>query len=157
MIAHSRFALASLALLALGACQTPGANAPATPAPSANLAGTAWRLVEFQSMDDAQGTARPDDRAKYTLRFGADGRVAARLDCNRGMGPWQGAVTGADGGSLAIGPLATTKMLCPAPSMGDMLGVQLGYVRSYLIRDGRLAMSLMADGGIIVWERIPAR
>lgn len=34
----------------------------------------------------------------------------------------------------------------------------LGYVRSYLLRDGRLYMSLMADGGIYEWRRIdPAR
>ena len=46
-----RFVIAIAAALAVS---TASAAAP----PSA-LAGTHWRLVEFQSMDDAQGTTRP--------------------------------------------------------------------------------------------------
>ena len=44
------------------------------------LAGTAWRLVEFQSMDDAVGTVRPDDPSRYTMRLKGDGTVALRLN-----------------------------------------------------------------------------
>jgi len=29
---------------------------------------------------------------------------------------------------------------------------QAPYVRAYLLRNGRLHLSLMADGGILVWE-----
>ncbi len=39
----------------------------------ASLAGTDWRLVEFQSMDDVTGTVRPEDPSLYTLRLKADG------------------------------------------------------------------------------------
>lgn len=142
-----------VAAATLGGCQ-PNAAAPVVGnAAFAGLAGTSWRLVEFQSMDDAQGTSRPKDPSRYTLRFGPDGRLAAQLDCNRGVGSWKNEISNATGGSLAIGPLATTKMLCPSPSMGELVSTQLNYVRSFTIRDGKLFMSLMADGGTIVWER----
>ena len=118
---------------------------------SAGLNDTQWQLVEFQSMDDSQGISRPNDPAKYTISFGSSGRVWARLDCNRASGPWR---ADAAGGMLTIGPLASTKALCPKPSIGEFLKAQLGYVRSYTMSQGRLNMALMADGGILVWEPI---
>ena len=56
----------------------------ASSGPAQRLAGTRWRLVEIQSMDDAIGTARPSDRDLYTLDLNRDGTAAMRLDCNRG-------------------------------------------------------------------------
>ena len=124
----------------------------ASPLPAA-LAGTEWRLVEFQSMDDAQGTERPSDPALYTMSLHADGSVAMRLNCNRATGTWQ-AQAGPDGtsGQFTFGPLAATRALCPPPSMDEQLSAQAPFVRSYLLKDGRLFLSLMADGGILVWE-----
>lgn len=58
----------------------PAGEAGAPPAASAAaslsnpLAGTEWRLVEFQSMDDAVGTVRPSDPSLYTMRLNGDGR-----------------------------------------------------------------------------------
>ncbi|MBL8771178.1 MAG: META domain-containing protein [Phenylobacterium sp.] len=117
------------------------------------LGGTRWRLVAFQSMDDAQGRTTPTAPDRYTIFFGPDGRAALQLDCNRGWAPWKAAPSGA-GGSLAVGPLATTRMSCPPPSMGSLLETQLPYVRSYTLADGRLHMALMADGGILTWEPV---
>ena len=34
--------------------------------------------------------------------------------------------------------------------------MQAGFVRSFVLREGRLYLSLMADGGILVWEPDPA-
>jgi hypothetical protein len=132
--------------------EEPASAVPAAPGDTAGLAGTSWRLVERQSMDDAQGTTKPDDPAKYTLGFGADGQVAVQLDCNRGTGAWHAQPSGDGSGSIEIGPLATTRALCPEPSLGERIAADLGYVRGYLIRDGRLHLSLMADGGILVFE-----
>lgn len=140
-----------LALTLVTGCMQTGAR-PTAAGPPGGLAGTTWQLVEFQSMDDAQGTKRPDDQKKYTVSFGADGRAALRLDCNRAAGTWQSESRSSSEGSLEFGPLAMTRALCPPPSMGDMLAAQLPYVRSFVLRDGNLAMSLMADGGIIVWR-----
>jgi hypothetical protein len=33
------------------------------------LAGTDWRLVKFQPMDDAIGTVRPDEPSRYTMHM----------------------------------------------------------------------------------------
>jgi heat shock protein HslJ len=117
------------------------------------LAGTSWQLVSFQSMDDSQGTTAVDDSGKYTLTFSEDGKAALRLDCNRGIGSWE-STPSADGssGTLKFGPLAVTRALCPPPSLGEKLARDLDYVRSYLLKDGRLYLSLMADAGIYEWH-----
>jgi len=118
-----------------------------------NLAGTRWRLVEIQSMDDTIGTTRPSDRNLYTLDLNVDGRAALRLNCNRGVGQWsaQPIANGAEG-NFAIGPVAMTRALCPPPSLDERIARDMDYVRSFLLKDGRLYLSLMADGGIYVWE-----
>ena len=115
---------------------------------TAELGGTSWQLVRFQGGDDR--VLVPDDGAKYTIAFGADGSVSARIDCNRGRGSWK-----SDGpGRLEFGPMALTRAMCPPGSLHDHIVRQWGYVRSYVIRDGRLYLSLMADGGIYEYERI---
>ena len=130
------------------------ASAPATaPAAAAPLAGTAWRLVEIQSMDDAIGTTRVDDPSKYTMRLSADGLVAFRLNCNSATGTWSAeAGTDPSSGRFEFGPLAATMALCPPPSVDEQVTRQAPYFRSYLLKDGRLYLSLMADGGIFAWE-----
>lgn len=132
-------------------------SAPVDTTTPDNLAGTRWRLVEIQSMDDAQGTTRPADRAKYTLAFDPEGgRLSMRLDCNRGSGPYEDRRTkGTNEGTMTIGPLAMTRAFCPPPSLGDRIARDMGYVRTYRVGNGRLMFSLMADGGIYVWEVDP--
>lgn len=133
------------------------ATAPAAAQPDNPLAGTAWRLVEFQSMDDARGTTKPADPSLYTMEFHADGAVSMRLNCNRATGSWK-AVPSADpsNGQFEFGPLAATRALCPPPSMDELIAAQAQYVRGYMLRDGRLHLSLMADAGIFVWEPVAA-
>ncbi len=135
----------ALLLLMLGACTT-------TPERSVQpLSGSSWQLVAIESMDDAQGTTKIAGPQRYTLSFGADGRAAFRIDCNRGTGSWQATPAARDSGSLTFGPIATTRMTCPPGSHDQKMMRELPYVRSYLLKDGRLFMSLMADGGIYVW------
>ena len=121
--------------------------------PDEPLRDTSWRLVKFQSMDDAIGTVRPDDPALYTMHLNADGSVTMRLNCNRAMGTWS-AEPGerGDSGRFEFGPLAMTRALCPPPSMDERIAAHSETVRSYLLKDGRLYLSLMADAGIYVWE-----
>lgn len=134
----------------LGGCNSTGDE----PVHSRSLAGTSWRLVEIQSMKDEQGATKPDDPDKYTLSFGADGNVAVRLDCNRGAGAWKSESSGEDSGSITIGPLAMTRMMCLSPSLGDRLGRNLDHVRGYRFFDGKLSLNLMADSGLLIWEPI---
>lgn len=116
------------------------------------LADTKWRLVEIQSMDDAVGIVRPDDPSLYTMRLDADGTVHMRLNCNRANGLWT-AEPSADpsNGVFRFGMLATTKALCPPPSLDEKIAADAKYVRGYLMKENRLYLSLFADGGIYAW------
>ena len=106
-------------------------------------------------MSDEQPTITIDDPAKYSVTFGADGRAAFQVDCNRGNGSWTAAAAASDSGSLTFGPIALTKMFCPQPSIGATVAADLGRVRSYLVSDGKLHLSVEADSGIMHWEPLP--
>lgn len=117
------------------------------------LTGSEWQLVEIQSMDDAVGATRPEEPARFTMRLGADGTASLMLDCNRATGPWTAEAAG-DGtsGRFGLGPLAATGALCPPPRLDEQITGQAQYVRGYRLQDGRLHLTLMADGGIWTWE-----
>lgn len=132
------------AAILLGACA-------GTATQSDTLAGSQWQLLSIQSMDDAQGTTRVADPARYTLSFGSDGRAALRLDCNRGTGSWQAEAASPTTGNLSFGMLATTRALCAPDSLEPRLTRDLPHVRGYLRKDGKLYLSLQADGGIYEW------
>jgi len=55
---------------------------------------------------------------------------------------------------LQFGPLALTRAQCPPGSLHDRIVKQRGYIRSYVMKDGHLFLSLMADGGIYEFEPI---
>jgi para-nitrobenzyl esterase len=93
----------------------------------------------------------PDDKSKYTLAFDGDGVMNARIDCKRANGGWKSAGLN----QLEFGPMAATRAQCPPGSLHDQIVRQLPNVRSYVVNDGRLFLSLMADGGIYEFE--PAR
>ncbi len=140
-----RLAVSAALLLAITGCATT----------SAPLAGTEWQLVHFQSMDDAIGTIRPADPAQFTMRLNADGTVNLRLDCNRANGSWSAESSGdGDSGSFSFGRLAVTRALCPPPNLDERIARDSEYVRTFLLRDGRLHLSLMADAGIYTWEPV---
>ncbi|MFO0157408.1 MAG: META domain-containing protein [bacterium] len=127
-----------------------GCTSPTLPPPT--LAGTSWQLLAIQSMDDRQGTLTEADPSRYTHSFGRDGSAVMRLDCNRASAPWK-LTPGpeASSGSLTFGPVAATRARCPPPSIDARVLRDLPDVRSFLLRDGRLHLSLMADGGIYSW------
>jgi heat shock protein HslJ len=128
------------ALAALAAC---------LPAVASGLAGTSWRLLNIASMDDTVYV--PDDPAKYTLAFGADGAASMQADCNRGAGSW----TSESPGQLQFGPVAATRALCPPESLSEKYLAQFEWVRSYVLKDGNLFLATMADGAIIEFEPLP--
>ena len=53
---------------------------------------------------------------------------------------------------VEFAPLALTRAKCPPGSLHDQIVKQWGYIRSYVIKDGHLFLSLMADGGIYEFE-----
>lgn len=112
------------------------------------LAGTAWQLVRYQRADGTSLEIR--ERSSYTIEFFADGRLTARIDCNRGRGSWK---TIGHGG-IELGPLALTRALCPAASLHDRLVADWQTVRGYTLRDGRLILTLEGPG-LYEFEALP--
>jgi para-nitrobenzyl esterase len=115
---------------------------------ASDLNGTSWQLVKFQGGDDR--TLIPDSKAKYTITFNADGSVNTQIYCNRGRGTWKSSAPN----QLQFGPLALTRALCPPDPVHDRLVQDWGYVRSYVLKNGHLFLSLMADGGIYEFKPI---
>ena len=144
-------AIAAATAAVLTGCSAPTAEA------ATSLDGTTWRLTEIQSMDDAQGTTTVPAEQLYTVDFGVrdgeSGRAAFQIDCNRGSSSWQASADdSADSGQLDFGPIAVTEMACPPGSLDQRVSRALTAVRSYLLQDGRLHLSLFADSGILTWE-----
>ena len=107
------------------------------------LAGTSWRLVNIQSMEDTE--YRPENPALYTLEFLPDGSMRVLADCNRGTGSW----TSESAGQLLFGDIAATQAQCPPGSLHDRYLSQFKWVRSYVMENGHLFLATMADGSII--------
>jgi heat shock protein HslJ len=116
-----------------------------------DLTGTSWRLVEFKGSDDT--VLRPKDRNKYTVVFGDGGRLSAVVDCNQGHGTWDSDAPG----HLTFGALGLTRMMCPeeGAKLDSNLETQWENVTSYVLKGGRLFLSLKTDGGTYEFERLP--
>lgn len=118
------------------------------------LEGTTWEFIEFRSSSDTVGVVRNDQPGRFRLVLSGDGTVAMELGCNRARGRWSAEASGdRRSGPFRFGPLASTKALCLPPNLDQRIIRDAQYVRSYLLEGDRLFLSLMADGGIFVWER----
>ena len=113
------------------------------------LSGTSWQLVKFQGPDEQ--TFAPEDRSKYTITFGRDGRVVARVDCNRASSTWKATAKG----ELRFGSWSRTEMKCGAGSLHDQIVSEGADVRNFAIKDGHLFLSGMAGGGYYELEPMP--
>lgn len=148
---------AVLLLLGAAACATGKGSTSPSPAAResamkemgvrpASLTGATWEWIGTQTPVEL---IRPDDPARYTLRFGADGTVTGAADCNR----LNGTYTVSDK-ALQFGPLATTRMLCPPGSQGEWFVKNLGYVRHHFFTGAdTLRLDMMADGGTFAFRR----
>jgi heat shock protein HslJ len=115
---------------------------------STDLKDTSWQLVKFAGGDDQ--TLVPSDPAEYAIAFYTDGTVNVRIACNRGRGTWKSSQPA----QLQFGPIALTRAMCPPAPLNNRLPRDLDSVRSYVLKDGHLFLSLMADGG--TYEFSPA-
>jgi len=97
--------IALLMVPILAGCSSFAASPSAAGGGVTDLPGTSWTLVEI-------GGSAPAGDAKPTLVFGTDGTVTGNSGCNT----FNGTVT-IDGSTIEFGPLATTRMACPAPAM----------------------------------------
>ena len=65
-----------------------------------------------------------------------------RADCNRGSASYV-----RNGNSIAIGPIALTRMMCPAGSRDGEFLKDLGNVSGLLFRGNDLVLTLKVDSG----------
>jgi heat shock protein HslJ len=103
------------------------------------LAGTSWQWV--QSVYPGDVTLAANDSSRYTLTFNEDGSLQAKLDCNNGRGTYT-----LDGATLSFGPIASTRMGCPADSMDSEFAEDLAQVVAYTLVNGDLHLTLADDG-----------
>jgi heat shock protein HslJ len=139
-----------------GAAATPTAPSNTNPKPTDTagqntsgkneLAGTSWKLVKLRTGDET--TLVPDDPSKYTVTFGRDGRISARVDCNRASSTWRSS----GGNQLQFGSWSRTSAKCGQSSLHDKIVNEGANVRSYSIKDGHLFLSGMAAGGFYELE-----
>lgn len=116
-----------------------------------DLKGTSWQLVKVVRPDDS--TLVPDDKSKYTITFGRNGRVTSRVDCNRASTSW----TSPKAGELKFGSWSRTTAKCGPGSLHDKIVTEGANVRTYFIKDGRLFLSGMAGGGSYELEPVAAQ
>ena len=109
--------------------------------------GKPW---EWEAMTTPAGTITVPDPEHYTLELGPEGKATARFDCNRGAGAYR--ITP---GTLTFGPLASTRMACPPPSLGDRYGLELTRVTSFFVESGRLYLDLTDNGGTMRFRTAP--
>lgn len=150
--------LGCMLLLILGCAQQPAdPSSPAGLPPQTSTdasagesawVGPQWALVAIQSMNGE--IYKPREVGLFTLRFIDGGRLQVRADCNRGRGSWQ--QQGRSG--LLLGSVATTRMLCQPGSLDQRFLQQLSFVRSFVMRDGRLYLATLADGAILEFRPV---
>ena len=147
--AQDRDSVAATSVATASATTTPEPSlAVQKPGAANELAGTSWKLVKLQTADES--TLVPDDGSKYTITFGANGRVTAQVDCNRGSSTWKSPRAG----ELQFGSWSRSSAKCPAGSLHDKIVTEGANPRSYSIKDGHLFLSGMAAGGFYELEPV---
>lgn len=137
--------------MAVAACTATGAGGPVLPglvnAPPPPLAaedslpiGVVWTWLSTQT-GDGRGVV-PDARERYTLEFRSGGTVNVRADCNRGSASYT-----RDGAALGIGPVALTRMACPADSRDADFVKGLAAVSTHSMVGSDLVLKFKADSG----------
>lgn len=78
------------------------------PSAPAGLAGTTWKVVSYNNGN--QAVVSLVTGTDMTVSFDPRGRVTGHAGCNNYTGPFESGT-----GTLKVGPLASTRKLCPSP------------------------------------------
>lgn len=108
----------------LAACATTSAPHP--------LTGSEWQLAAVDTTGSTT-TLTPALQARHMLTFGDEGALALQLDCNRGRTSWTAGKPRNGAGAINIGPIASTRALCPEPSFGNQMATALSEAQSYVL------------------------
>src|SRR5262245_41559223 len=127
-------ALRSLVLLALAASAGCGGSGGTAPDTVPLRTDVEWQLESFAPPSGS--VLHVQAPSLYTVRFAADGTLAARADCNRCAGPYRVA-----GASLTVGPLGCTLAACPLPTLGEKFSAALSRTVTYVETPSELILT----------------
>lgn len=122
------------------------ADSTASIASNAILTGIVWKWERFEDTSKLHDFV-VDDTNKYTLILLPDGTYRVKADCNR----MQGLYT-LDGSRIKIAPGAATLAECEPGSRYAEYLRHLSEAISFVLRDNKLVLNLMMDGGSLVFE-----
>lgn len=117
-----------------------------TEALGTDIVGTTWQWNRFVGGDGSEISVK--DPEKYTLALRPDGTYHVKADCNLSGGSYTLGTS-----HLTLDPGPTTLAECEPGSLYDEFLAKLGYVRTYLMRDGDLVLNLWADAGSMFLRR----
>lgn len=112
---------------------------------TALLTESTWEWVET-TMNDGT-TITPNSSAAFTVDFSPLGRINGTTDCNSFRGQYE--LTGT---ALDVGPLATTKMLCPDAQESEFLNMITEANSIYFTANGQLVLLLPFDSGSVIFR-----
>jgi heat shock protein HslJ len=103
------------------------------------VTGKVWQWERTVTPVETVESPAPD---RYTLELAPNGRLLVRADCNRGTGAYRIGT-----GTLAIGPIATTRMACPPGSLDASYLGDLHRAAGFFVEGGQLFIELPVDSG----------
>jgi len=128
-----------LGALLAGCGAAPDNGAPARDRAPVSVTSKVWQWERTVTPIETVESPAPD---RYTLELSPNGRLLARADCNRGTGSYR---IGA--GTIAIGPVATTRMACPPGALDASYLRDLQRASSFFVEGGSFFVELPADSG----------
>lgn len=101
-----------------------------------------WRWIATVTSTARVTCDNPDT---YTLAFLPDSTVRLLIDCNRGSGPYH-----IDGHDIRIGPVATTRMMCPPGSMDAAFAANIDSVQSWSHNADTLQLQMKTGSSMLL-------
>lgn len=135
---NARFAVILGALLA-GCGAGPGDGAPIRDCAPRAVTGKVWQWERTITPVETVESPAPD---RYTLELAPNGRLLVRADCNGGTGTYR-----VSAGTIAIGPVATTRVACPPGSLDASYLRDLQRAAAFFVEGGNLFIELPVDSG----------
>jgi heat shock protein HslJ len=133
--------MAAMAVIAYGCAKKhsgPGEHAfHASTAPGDTIGRGPWRWIATVTPSSRTVCTNPD---VYTITFLPDSTARLLIDCNRGSGGYH-----IDGHSIHIGPIASTRMMCPPGSMDTTFAAQLQRANAWHVEADTLQLDTVGE------------
>lgn len=126
---------------------TPQHSAAERSSDPAAILGKTWYWVSTQTPVER---IEVNDPGRYTLLLHSGGEVELQVDCNRGRGAYK-----LDAGTLAMGPLISTRMACPEDTMDYIFLRQLENAAGFFIEGDHLYIDQKMDSGTMRFSASP--